>query len=478
MEESIQPKKPLLIQVGAKVRVEFISMTHDAKGVCKLNGVNKWGEELTNFPIFVPNAITGEAGIIEITSLKKTLGSGRLIKVFPDHKSDYRVNPICPLFEECGGCHIMHLSYEGQLAFKQVVVRQTLKTIGGIEDAKVLPTMPSVEQLFYRNKVQIPFGTNGKKTICGFYKNTTHDIIPFEDCYIQSKQMSEIVKFIRNLCNEYHIKGYDEKKQTGDIRHVLLREAKKTGEVMVVLVLTKRDIPNLKELTSKLVKRFPAITSVMLNVNNANTNVILGSETATLYGKANICDDLLSQSYLIHAHSFFQVNPKTCEKLYEVAIKKAKLKPTDQIIDAYCGIGTIGLSVAKKVKHVYGVEIVPEAIENAIINAKNNGIDNATFVCGKAEEQIMKWKNDQLPIDAIFVDPPRRGLDISLMNAIHDMKIPKIIYISCDIGTMARDIKYLKSLDYIPSSFQPVDMFPQTLHVECLVGLYLKDKRE
>ena len=473
MNNEIIEKSPRIIKVGATFRVEFTSMTHDARGVCKLDGVNKYGEALTNFPIFVQNAIKGEAGIIEITEVKKTLGNGKLVKVFKDKTSPHRINPICPIYHECGGCQLMHLSYEGQLAFKREIVRQTLAKIGGITEVNVKKTIPSVDQLYYRNKVQIPFGINKGKTVCGFYRNQTHEIIPFDTCYIQSNQMSEIVKFIRNLCSEFKITGYDEVTGKGLIRHVLLRQAK-NGEVMAVLVTTKKDIKGLSELATKLVKRHPEVVSVMQNVNDANTNVILGNNTYLVYGKEYIEDQLLNHIFRIGAHSFYQVNPKTTELLYLQAIKLAKLQKTDNVIDAYCGIATIGISLADSVNHVYGVEIVSEAINNAKTNISVNKLDNIDVVCAKTEDQIIKWRQNNLKIDAIFVDPPRKGLEKSIIETIDLMQILKVVYISCDVATLARDLKQFIELGYEIKTVQPVDMFPQTLHIETVVCLERK----
>lgn len=461
MEENIKK-----IQVGEKFKVKFVSMTHDGKGVCKINGILKNESIAENFPIFVNNAVTSEEGIIEITSLKKTLGNGKIIKLFKDKTSKFRVEPMCPIYESCGGCHLMHLSYEGQLAFKKSMVKQTMEKIGGLQDLKIKNVLASVEQNKYRNKVQIPFGTKNNKTVCGFYKNASHDIIPLEACYIQSDEMTEIVKFIRNLCNEYKIKGYDEEKGTGDIRHVLVRESTKTNEIMVVLVTLRKEIKNLPDLVTKLVKRHPKIVSIIQNINSEATNVVLGKKSTKLYGKNSIDDVLLEHTFSIGEKSFYQVNPKTTETLYKKAIEIGKFKKTDNVIDAYCGIGTIGISLAEKVNHVYSVEIVEEAIKNALENAKKNNINNIEFVCEKAEVQIVKWANEGLKIDAIVVDPPRKGLDLVFMDTIAKMNIPKVVYISCDVSTLARDLKHFKELGYTTTTVYPVDMFPNTMHVE------------
>ena len=474
--EDIQIQNPILN--GNKYKVEFVSMTHDGKGVCKLDGTLKNGEEVTNYPVFVNNAIVGEKGLIELTETKKTLANGKLLKVFKEATSKHRTAPICPIYEECGGCHLLHMTYEGQLAFKRSMVKSTLQKIGGFKDVVVKPVIPSVNEYKYRNKVQIPFGYVNKKTVCGFYKHQSHEIIQLNECYIQSDEMTEITKFIRNLCNEFRISGYNEELHKGLLKHVLLRESTVNNEVMVVLVTLKKDVPSLQQFVEKLVKRHPKIKTVVQNINDQKTNVVLGKEFITLYGDGYITDTLLDHKFNISAESFYQVNKETCEVLYQKSIKLANLKPTDNVIDAYCGIGTITLSLSSYVEKVYGVEIVEQAVKNAKDNAKLNKIKNVSFVCNKAEDQIVKWKKQGLNIDTIFVDPPRKGLDMTLMDTISEMNIKKVIYISCDVATLARDLKYFQNLGYTFDYVQPVDMFPQTMHVETITLLCLKEPKK
>ncbi len=470
-QEEIKIVREKIIKPGEKFKVSFVSMTHDGKGVCKLNGKNKYNEELENFPIFVDKAISQEEGIIELTEVKKTLGNAKILKIFKDKQSKYRIEPICPIYDECGGCHLMHMNYEGQLKFKRTMVKQTIEKIGGLKDIKVNQVIPSPIEHKYRNKVQIPFGSVKCKTVCGFYRNQSHEIIPLDECFIQSDEMTEIVKFVRNLCNEFKIKGYDEERHTGDIRHVLVRESTITNQIMVVIVTLKKDIKYLDEFVNKLVKRHPKITSIIQNINDEKTNVVLGKKSYKLYGKTYIEDVLLGNTFRIGEKSFYQVNPKSCELLYKKAISLAKFKSTDNIIDAYCGIGTIGISCAKLVNKVYSVEIVEEAIKNAKENAKINNIENIEFVCEKAEVQIVKWAKSGLQIDAIIVDPPRKGLDLKMIDTISEMNIKKVVYISCDPATLARDLKHFKKLGYEIGTINPVDMFPNTMHVETVVLL-------
>lgn len=467
-----------IIQEHEKYKVEFISMTHDGRGVCKLSGITLDDKTLENYPIFVEGAIIGEMGIIEITEMKKSYGLGQIVRIFNDKKSPNRVTPTCPIFGECGGCQLMHLSYEGQLSFKKGMVRETLRKIGGFEKIHINDVIGMDDPSKYRNKVQVPFGELKGKTISGFYKLNSHDIIPLTECSIQTEEMTEIVKFIRNLCNEYHIKGYNEKLNKGDIRHVLIRESIKTGEIMVILICTKAEYPDLDELVNKLIKRHPRIVSVMMNVNKYQTNTILGNYFKVLYGRNYIIDELCGLKFKIGCRSFYQVNAYQTEKLYNKVLEVGAFKDTDIVIDAYCGIGTIGSAIAKKAKYVYGVEIIEEAIQNAKDNAKLNRLTNIEFVCNKAEEQIKEWAKMGIHADAIVVDPPRKGCEGDFLKTVVEMNIPKIVYVSCDVATLARDLKYLSENGYKVGPVQPVDMFPQTVHVETITLLCLKEPKK
>ncbi len=468
-EPKVYVKSPPMIKVGNKFRVQITSMTHDAKGIAKVSGVSLEGDEITNFPIFTPGILIEEGGIVEIVKMKKSYAEGQILKLFPDMVSPNRVTPPCEIYEECGGCQLMHMSYDMQLNFKKSMLRQTLQRIGGLENLRINNVIGMDNPNQYRNKVQVPFGVVRGKLVCGFYKLGTHEIIPMTSCTIQSTEMSEIVKFVRNLCGEYGIKGYDETIDKGDIRHVLIRESSLTKEHMVVLVCTKDNYPYLDELVNKLVLRHPTVTSVIINVNKGVNNTILGKYCKVIYGKRTITDEINGLKFEIGAKSFFQVNHQQTEKLYQKVVELGEFKSTDIVIDAYCGIGTIGSFIAPAVKKVYGVEIVDDAINNAKSNAEINGINNIEFVCAKAEEQIAKWQADGIKADVIVVDPPRKGLDESLLTTIVEMNIPKVIYVSCDPATLARDLKYLTTNGYEINTIQPVDMFPQTVHVETVV---------
>lgn len=478
VENKVNTKGPKILKKGTRYKVVFCDYTHEGLGICKINTLNEKNEELTNFPVFVFGALKGEEGWIEITRVNKTYAYASLLTLFSENRSKYRNLPQCSAYEKCGGCNIMHMTYLGQLLFKEELIKETMKKIGGFENIEIRPIikMDNVP-LFYRNKVQVPVGCVKNKNICGFYKRDTHEIIPLSTCYIQSEEATEIVKFTKNILTEKGVKGYNEIDKTGELKHIILRKNALENEIMIVLVVKSYPFTTsniLKEIVDKIIKRYPNVKSIVANINQTTTNVILGNECVNIYGDGYITDQLCNLSFRIGPKSFYQVNHDQCEKLYKTAIELAKLNKDEIIIDAYCGIGTIGLIAANSVKEVYGVEIIDEAIKNAKVNAKINKITNATFVCGKAEEQIEKWMRQEIKPTTIFVDPPRKGCDEKFLETIVKMQINKVVYVSCDPATLARDIKYLSKNGYYLDIVQPVDMFPQTNHVECIVLLQRK----
>lgn len=466
-------KDDKIIKLGTKMVMEFISLTHEGLGIAKISGPNNLGQTYENFPIFVPGALPGEKGFVEINRLTKTFGYGTLLKAFPDTFTKDRTTPICENYPKCGGCNIMHMTYRAQLEFKQNMVKETLERIGMLKNVKIEPIIGAKKPLNYRNKVQVPFGEENYKTIAGFYKRDTHSIIPLTKCYIQSDISTSLTTFVKNLCNEYGIKGYNEKLHKGDIRHILIKTNVKE-ELMLVIVALHPDIKNIDKIVDKIVKRYPSIKSVVLNINRARGNTTIGDKNILLYGTPYITDVLCGKTFRIGATSFYQVNHAQTEVLYNKVVELASLNKEDVLIDAYCGIGTIGIIASDHVKKVYGVEIVSEAIENAHENLKLNDVKNAEYVCAKAEEQIVKWMNSGLPASTIVVDPPRKGCDTVLLETIVSMNIPKVVYVSCNPATLARDLKYLVENDYVVKVVQPVDMFPQSNHVETIVLLTRK----
>lgn len=450
------------IEVGKKYKAECIDLNHEGIGVFKING----------FTVFAINALVGEVVILEIEKVNSNYAQAKIIEFIK--KSKDRVLPICKQFMDCGGCDLMHMNYSKQLEFKEHMGKETLRRIGDLSNIDAIcEGIVGMDEgnYHYRNKVQIPFSKVGKKTICGFYKKKSHFIIPLEDCFIQPQLCNEIAKFVKNLANEYGIDGYVESQKTGSLRHVLIRK-NVYDEYMLILVVRNEKIDNLDIVVDKIVKRYPNIKSVLLNIQDKDTNVILGNKTVTLYGKDELIDELLGYKFKLSHRSFFQINHDQTEKLYLLVKDFAHLNKNDIVLDAYCGVGSIGISLSKNVKQVYGIEIVSEAVENAKENARINNIDNMIFYAGQAEEVINKM-ND-IEFDVVVVDPPRKGCDSKFLDAIVNKKIKKMVYVSCNVATLARDIKLLKDY-YRVEKVKFVDMFPFSADVETVALLTWKN---
>lgn len=478
MEQKVIREK--YIEKGERFKVTFSGYTHEGLAIARIDGKDRKGTEYNNFPLFVFGALDGEQGFVEITKMAKTYAYATMLRLFDENHSTYRNKPICSKYAECGGCNIMHMTYKGQLAFKEQMVKDTLKKLGGFDDLEVNPIEGmSGKNLYYRNKVQVPVACVKGKTICGFYKRETHDIIPLDECFIQTEYSTEIVKFTKNVLCEFGATGYNEKVDKGSLRHILVRKNHDESEYMIVLIVKSFDFMKKNELNSaisKIVKRYPKVVSIILNLNDKKGNTILGEKCLTVYGKDTIIDNLCGCKFNIGAKSFYQVNHDQCEKLYNTAIEISKLSSDDVVIDAYCGIGTIGIILSKYVKHVYGVEIVDEAIKNAKANAKLNKVKNVEFVCAKAEEQIVEWMESDVKPSVIFVDPPRKGCDKKFIDTIISMKVKKVVYISCDPSTLARDARILVDNGYKVRFVKPVDLFPYTSHVETIMNFELVEQ--
>ena len=420
------------------------------------------------YTLFVNNTTIGDKALIKVMKTGKTYGYARLMELM--EPSSHRVKPRCPIADKCGGCQIMHMNYAKQLEYKEDKVKSCLTRIGGFTDIPMEPICGMDEPYYYRNKSQFPVARDkdGKVTI-GFYAGRTHSIIDTDHCYIGAKENIEIIKFLRSFIEEYKIEPYDEVRNTGLIRHILTRVGYATGEIMVCLVINGKDISHKNELIEGLTK-INGMKSICLNINTTNTNVILGDKIVPVWGEPYITDTIGSVKYRISPLSFFQVNPVQTEKLYNIALDYAGLSGNELVWDLYCGIGTISLFLAQKAKQVYGVEIIPEAIADARTNARINGIDNVEFFVGPAEEILpMKYKEDKISADVIVVDPPRKGCDQSLLDTILSIGPEKIVYVSCDPATLARDLKYLCADDYEIKRVRPVDQFGHSVHVETVV---------
>ncbi|ASV67008.1 MULTISPECIES: 23S rRNA (uracil(1939)-C(5))-methyltransferase RlmD [Cytobacillus] len=456
-------KQTLPVKKNDYIDVTFEDLTHEGAGVAKVDG----------YPLFVPNALPGEKAQIKVLKTSKGYGFGKLIETYEE--SPYRVTAPCPIYKECGGCQLQHLSYEGQLLAKQKQVRDVLTRIGKLENVTVHPTLGMSDPWRYRNKSQVPIGEHEGGLIGGFYQQRSHQIIDMKSCLIQQEKNDEVIQKVKDICNKNGVRAYDEQRHKGDLRHIMARYGLVTGDVMIVLVTKAKDLPNRKKIIADITENIAGVKSIVQNVNPKKTNVIMGDETRVLWGQEVIYDYIGDVRFAISARSFYQVNPEQTKVLYDKALEYAALTGKEEVIDAYCGIGTISLFLAQKAKSVFGVEIVPEAIEDAKRNAELNNITNANFAVGKAEEVIPAWYEKGHKADVLVVDPPRKGCDEALLQTIIDMKPKKVVYVSCNPGTLARDLRVLEDGGYRTVEVQPVDMFPQTMHVECVAQLVLKE---
>ena len=443
------------------VDVEIVDLTHEGAGVAKVDGL----------VFFVENALPGEVIRMRVLKVNKKIGYGKVEEYL--EKSPHRNEELDLAYLRSGIADLGHLAYPEQLKFKAKQVKDSLYKMAGISDIEVPLTLGMEHPVQYRNKAQVPVRRVNGQVETGFFRKNSHDLMPIEDFYIQDPVIDQVVLALRDLIRRFDLKPYDEKEQSGLIRNLVVRRGHHSGEIMVILVTTRPKVFRVDQLIEQLIKQFPAIKSVMQNINDQNTNAIFGKEWRTLYGQDYITDQMLGNSFQISGPAFYQVNTEMAEKLYQTAIDFAELRAEDVVIDAYSGIGTIGLSVAKHVKEVYGVEVIPEAVENSQKNAGLNGITNAHYVCDTAENAMKNWLKEGIQPTAILVDPPRKGLTESFIKASAQTGADRIAYISCNVATMARDIKLYQELGYELKKVQPVDLFPQTHHVEC-VSLLVK----
>lgn len=443
------------------VTVEIVDLTHEGAGVAKVDGL----------VFFVENALPGEVIRMRVLKVNKKIGYGKVEEYL--EKSPHRNEELDLAYLRSGIADLGHLAYSEQLKFKAKQVKNNLYKMAGISDMEVPLTLGMDHPVQYRNKAQVPVRRVNGQVETGFFRKNSHDLMPIEDFYIQDPVIDQVVLALRDLIRRFDLKPYDEKEQSGLIRNLVVRRGHHSGEIMVILVTTRPKVFRVDQLIEQLIKQFPAIKSVMQNINDQNTNAIFGKEWRVLYGQDYITDQMLGNSFQISGPAFYQVNTEMAEKLYQTAIDFAELREDDVVIDAYSGIGTIGLSVAKHVKEVYGVEVIPEAVENSRKNASLNGITNAHYVCDTAENAMKNWLKEGIQPTAILVDPPRKGLTDSFIKASAQTGADRIAYISCNVATMARDIKLFQELGYELKKVQPVDLFPQTHHVEC-VSLLVK----
>lgn len=450
--------KTIPVEKNQSYTVEISGLTSEGAGVAKVDG----------FTVFVEGAIPGEQAEIRIVKVLKNYAFGKLVKTL--RHSEYRTEPACAVVKRCGGCQLQHMSYEAQLQYKTRQVKDAVERLGGLKDIIVHDTIGMEEPWRYRNKAQFPVGMDGDVMI-GFYANRSHEIINTSQCAIQDAVNDKVVQTVREFIKKYYVSIYDENTGKGLIRHIVTRKGFRTDELMVCIVINGDSIPSSKALVEMLKASTENLKSVVLNVNKDKTNVILGNRNIVIYGEEAIYDYIGEFKFRISPMSFFQVNPVQTEVLYGKALEYADLKGEETVFDAYCGIGTISLFLSKRAKKVYGVEIVPQAIENAKENARLNGITNVEFIVGESETAIPDMYKKGVKADVIVVDPPRKGCDERLLDVIAQMGPDRVVYVSCNPATLARDLKYLSERGYAVKEIQPVDMFPQTVHVETVVKL-------
>jgi 23S rRNA (uracil1939-C5)-methyltransferase len=435
------------------LETEIVDINHRGQGVAKVYG----------FVVFVDDVIMGDVVKLEIKEVKKKYAVAELVELLK--RSPFRVEPNCKYFWECGGCQIMHIDYQKQLNYKKQRVMSDIKRSLADDAIEIHDTIGMQDPYRYRNKGTFPVASHKGKTAIGAYKLTTHDIVDLESCIIQHPIAEVIVNTFRSLMNTLGIEPYDEIRHTGLVKHLIVK-TNKNDEAMLIIVTSKNKLTYKGEIVSELLKKAPQLKSIILNINDNQPNVILGDKYKKLYGESTLEDWIYDLEFNISPSSFFQVNPLQTEVLYNKAIEYAQIDDTMNVFDIYCGIGTISLAAAKKAKHVYGIEIVQEAIDDANENARKNKIDNVDFYCGKAEEIFPKLHNQGIDADVVIIDPPRKGCEKSVLDTIIKMQPDRVVYVSCNPSTLARDLKILVDGGYIVVEIQPVDMFPHSVHVE------------
>lgn len=423
--------------------------------------------------VFIPGALPGEEVVAEVTAIKKGFAEAKVKRI--RKQSPQRVAPPCPVYEQCGGCQLQHISYEGQLEQKRDIVVQAFEryTKQIADKLDIRPTIGMEDPWHYRNKSQLQVGIDNRRVIAGLYGLNSHELVDISDCMIQHKATNEVTQKVKQILENLGISIYNEKKHKGAVRTIVTRIAVRTGEIQLVLVTAREEFPRKDQFVKQVQTALPQVKSIMQNINGERTSIIFGHETFRLAGKEVIQEALGDLKFELSARAFFQLNPTQTVKLYDEVKQAAKLTGKEKVVDAYCGVGTIGLWLANEAAEVRGMDIIEEAIEDAKKNAKQHGFLNTMYVTGKAEQILPKWVKEEWKPDVIVVDPPRTGCDDMLLNTILKVKPKRVVYVSCNPSTLAKDVaKLLK--DYEVSYVQPVDMFPHTAHVECVTSLTLK----
>lgn len=436
-----------------------VDLTSKGQGVVKID----------NYPFFIEGVIPGETVHFKAIKLNKKYGFGRLINI--SEKSPERVEITDPIGRQIGTMTLQHMTYDAQLQFKQKLVKDAFHKLGGFENTEVRPTIGMENPWGYRNKAQIPVRDVKGQLETGFYRRGTHNLIPVENFYIQDPEIDKIIVTVRDIMREFHVQPYDEQTLKGELRHIIVKRGHYTGQVMVTLVLNKKSLRNQEAIVEEIVNQVPGLVSLVANINTKNTNVILGKENNILWGQEFYEDEMMGLTLRISPNSFYQVNTIQAERLYQEAINAAGLTGEETVMDAYCGIGSISLSLAREAKQVYAMEMVPEAIEMAEQNAELNNISNTTFEVGKAEDVLPKWDEQGIKFDVAVVDPPRKGLDEAFIETLVKQQAERIVYVSCNPATCARDCRIIADAGYEIQYVQPVDLFCQTVHTEAVVLL-------
>jgi len=440
---------------GETVEVEITDLSHDGEGVGRVGG----------FTLFVPQTAPGDLVEARVISVQKTYARGLPLAV--KRYSRLRVEPACRHFARCGGCRLQHLQYEAQLRLKQERVREVLRRLGQVE-APVLPVIGMADPWGYRNKAQVPVAAENGRLVAGFFEPRSHRVVDMDSCPIQHPAGNRVVQAAREALEELHIAPYDEKTHRGAVRHILSRASFSTGEVLLTLVTAQEKLPHAARLVEKLRTSLPGLVGIVQNINTGRGNTILGDREVTLWGRPYLVEALGGLTFHVSSRSFFQVNPKQTEVLYDKVLAYTGLTGTETVFDLYCGTGTIALYLARKTKTVIGVESAREAVRDARSNAKLNRINNALFFEGRAEEVVPRLLEEGYRADIIVVDPPRKGCEPSLLQTIIAAAPRRLVYVSCNPATLARDLQILEKSGYRTVEVQPVDMFPHTSHVECV----------
>ena len=468
-------KERLPVVKNEEVTLDIVGMNHDGDGVGKING----------YTLFVKNVLPGERVVVKVVKMKKSYGYGKALRIL--EPSSHRVHPPCVIYDQCGGCQVQHMQYDSQLKWKQQLVIDSLERIGKFQVHKngsargehptdrtnksavfVHETIGMDDPWRYRNKVQVPLAKVGGKLQGGFYARASHRIIDMDTCLIQHEDSDHVLTAVKQIGTELGVSTYDEQTGQGVLRHVMVKRSFHTGEMMIVFITNGVTFPQSERWVREIRERFPSVVSICQNSNTARTNVILGNKTSVLWGRPFIYDWIGNTKFCISARSFYQVNPIQTNVLYTKTLEYAQLTGQETVIDAYCGIGTIALFLAPFAKHVYGIEIVKEAIDDARVNAELNQIGHAQFEWGAAEDVLPKWYERGVRADVVIIDPPRKGCDIQFIHTVLQIQPQRIVYVSCNPSTLARDLHFFAQGGYRVDQVQPVDMFPHTNHVEVI----------